>query len=148
MTQSQDVPVRVGLDVQLPEYASKDAAGADVRAYIAESLVIQPGKICIVPTGLFMEIPEGFEVQVRPRSGLAAKSGITVLNTPGTIDADYRGEIKVILINHSESDFIVEPGMRIAQVVLCPVIQARFIQKEELSETARGSGGFGHTGVK
>lgn len=148
MSETQDVLVQAKADVQLPEYASKDAAGADVRAYVTEPLTLKSGETCLVPTGLFMEIPSGFEIQVRPRSGLAAKSGITVLNTPGTVDADYRGEIKVILINHSNSDFIVEPGMRIAQIVLCPVIQARFVPQKELSETARGAGGFGHTGVK
>ena len=134
--------------VELPTYASDLAAGVDVRAHLKHAAIIQPGATALIPTGLRVSIPAGYEIQVRPRSGLALKSGITVLNTPGTIDADYRGEIGVILINHGKFDFIVEPGMRIAQLVVAAVVQAKFIQAESLTTTARGSGGFGHTGVK
>lgn len=135
-------------DVALPHYASLGAAGADVRAYLSEAMVIAPGNSALVPTGLKFAIPDGFEIQVRPRSGLAAKSQVTVLNSPGTIDSDYRGEIKVILINHGKEPFIVEPGMRIAQLVVAPVVKAIFVRTSELSETLRGVNGFGHTGVK
>lgn len=130
----------------LPLYASKGASGADVYAKLNEPLVLKSGESALVPTGLFFEIPEGFEIQVRPRSGLALKNQITVLNTPGTIDSDYRGELKVILINHGLNDFTVEPKMRIAQIVLAKVERAEFILAEELSISDRGSGGFGHTG--
>lgn len=134
--------------ISLPEYASDLASGADVRAFLDEDLVLAPNERAIVPTGLFLEIPSGYEVQIRPRSGLCAKFGVTVLNTPGTIDADYRGEIKVILFNASKEEFVIEPGMRIAQMVVAPVVQAVFLEAEqELSETQRGSGGFGHTGL-
>lgn len=132
--------------VEKPWYASAGAAGADVRACIDQDIILQPGEWKIVPTGLQCEIPQGFEVQVRPRSGLAAKEGVTVLNAPGTIDADYRGEIGVILINHSKKPFTITDQMRIAQLVVAPVIQAIFEDAEELSTTARGKGGFGHTG--
>lgn len=131
----------------LPTYATEEAAGADLRANLSNPLVIAPGKTALVPTGLRFAIPTGYEIQVRPRSGLALKSGITVLNTPGTIDSDYRGEVGVILINHSAVDFTVQPGMRIAQAILSPVIRARFVVREALCETSRGAGGFGHTGV-
>ena len=131
---------------KLPLYASKGASGADVCAHIEEFLILAPGKSALIPTGLFFEIPEGYEIQVRPRSGLALKHQITVLNTPGTIDSDYRGELKVILINHGLSDFIVEPGMRIAQIVLAEVVQAEFREGVELSVSERGGQGFGHTG--
>ncbi len=131
----------------IPVYGSKLAAGADVKACIAEDVILEPGESALIPTGIRMEIPEGFEVQVRPRSGLALKHQITVLNTPGTIDADYRGEIAVILINHGRQPFRITRGMRIAQIVLASVCQARFIPQEELSLTARGEGGFGHTGT-
>lgn len=133
--------------VELPSYASALAAGVDVRAHLKESKIIQSGSTALIPTGLRVSIPAGYEIQVRPRSGLALKSGITVLNSPGTIDADYRGEIGVILINHSKVDFVVEPGMRIAQLVVAPVVQAKFMNAESLTTTARGSGGFGHTGT-
>jgi dUTP pyrophosphatase len=132
----------------LPTYATLGASGADVRAKIESSVVIPPRKSALIPTGLFFEIPQGYEIQVRPRSGLALKEQITVLNSPGTIDADYRGELKVILINHGEKDFEVTPNMRIAQVVVTPVVQARFVLKKNLGETSRGGGGFGSTGVK
>lgn len=135
-------------DATLPHYASLGAAGADVRAYLSEALVIPAGEVALVPTGLKFAIPDGYEIQVRPRSGLAAKSKVTVLNSPGTIDSDYRGEVKVILINHGHEPFTVEPGMRIAQLVVAPVVKAFFAPAKELSETIRGVNGFGHTGVK
>lgn len=132
---------------KVPFYATSGAAGADICASLEQNIVIPPGEIRMIPTGLYFEIPEGYEMQVRPRSGLAAKHGVTVLNTPGTIDSDYRGEVRVILINHSKQDFVVEDGMRIAQVVIAKAIQVEFVHGEELSATARGAGGFGHTGV-
>src|ERR1700722_8664432 len=116
-----------GEEVQLPLYASDEAAGADLHAHIKENIVIPPGRSALIPTGLFFELPSGYEMQIRPRSGLALKNQITVLNTPGTIDSDYRGEVKVILINHGLNDFIVTPKMRIAQAVLAPVVRARFL---------------------
>lgn len=131
----------------IPEYKTIGASGADVCAFLEKSINIPSGKIAIIPTGLFFEIPEGYEIQVRPRSGLAAKNGVTVLNTPGTIDSDYRGELKIILINHGEKDFVVNSGDRIAQIVIASVIQANFKMVESLSETERGNGGFGSTGV-
>lgn len=146
MEQDIEIPILTEADT-LPEYASEEASGADVRAHLASPLVMGPGETALVPTGLFFEIPPGFEIQVRPRSGLAFKNQITVLNTPGTIDSDYRGELKVILINHGKNVFTVEPGMRIAQIVVAPVVQARFIRVDALAESGRGSGGFGHTGV-
>lgn len=133
--------------VIVPEYKTSGAAGADICAHITEDIVIEPGKTAMVPTGLFFEIPEDFEIQVRPRSGLAAKNGVTVLNTPGTIDSDYRGEIKVILINLGTENFTVSNNDRIAQIILAPVYQAYFTKAEKLSDTERGDGGFGHTGV-
>ena len=131
----------------IPEYKTAGAAGADLCALLNEPLTIPAGKFAMVPTGLFFEIPEGYEVQVRPRSGLAAKNGVTVLNTPGTIDSDYRGEIKVILINLGESDFTINSGDRIAQMIVAPVTQANFSITDSLSETERGAGGFGSTGI-
>lgn len=131
----------------IPEYKTKGATGADLCALLESPLTIPAGKFAMVPTGLFFEIPEGYEVQVRPRSGLAAKNGVTVLNTPGTIDSDYRGEIKVILINLGTSDFTVNSGDRIAQMIVAPVTQAQFEITKSLSETERGAGGFGSTGV-
>jgi dUTP pyrophosphatase len=132
----------------LPTYGSLFAAGADIRACIEEDICIESGESALVPSGIRMEIPEGFEIQVRPRSGLALKHQVTVLNTPGTIDSDYRGEVGVILINHGKSSFRVTKGMRIAQVVLARALKAAFVvEKKELSLTARGEGGFGHTGV-
>lgn len=141
------VPVISEEDTELPNYSSADASGADVRAFLKEEILIPSGESRLIPTGLRLAIPSGFEIQIRPRSGLALKNQITVLNTPGTIDADYRGEIGVILINHGKGDFIVQPGMRIAQFVLAPVFQASFILTEELAVTLRGEGGFGHTGT-
>ena len=131
----------------LPAYQSTLASGFDVRAQIAESITLKPGDKTMISTGLSFEIPEGFEIQSRPRSGLAAKNGITVLNTPGTIDADYRGEVKIILINLGQAEFTIHNQDRIAQLILAPVVQAEFELVENLSETERGSGGFGSTGV-
>lgn len=129
-----------------PSYSTFWAAGADIRACITAPVVIKPGERALIPTGLLFEIPEGYEIQVRPRSGLALKHGITCLNSPGTIDSDYRGEIGVILINTGKEDFTVENNDRIAQIVLSPVIRADFVTTGILSETERGSGGFGSTG--
>lgn len=140
------LPHGKGLD--LPRYESPVAAGMDLPAAVTEPMVIKKGARTLVPTGLCVAIPIGYEGQVRPRSGLAIKSGITCLNSPGTIDSDYRGEIKVILANLGDLDFIVERGMRIAQIIFSPVIQASWAEVGELSETDRGEGGFGHTGVK
>ena len=131
----------------LPSYETINSAGMDLRAYLPDGeLVIKPMQRALVPTGLFMEIPVGYEGQVRPRSGLAIKSGITVLNSPGTIDADYRGEVKVILINLSDQDFVIKSGDRIAQLVIAKCEQMEVVEVETLSETERGAGGFGHTG--
>lgn len=130
----------------LPVYKTEGAAGADICAFLSESIVIKKGESAMIPTGLRFEIPLGYEVQVRPRSGLAAKNGVTVLNTPGTIDSDYRGEVKVILINLGKEDFTVNNGDRIAQIIASPVIQADFTLTQSLSETERGEGGFGSTG--
>ena len=132
---------------KIPEYKTVGAAGADVCACLENPLVIESGKTAMIPTGLFFEIPEGYEIQVRPRSGLAAKNGVTVLNTPGTIDSDYRGELKIILINLGSDSFTVNNGDRIAQLVVSPVIQGKFEIVNQINETERGSGGFGHTGV-
>ena len=131
----------------MPAYETINSAGMDLRAYLPDGqMVIKPMQRALVPTGLFMEIPVGYEGQVRPRSGLAIKSGITVLNSPGTIDADYRGEVKVILINLSENDFVINSGDRIAQLVIAKCEQMEVVEVETLSETERGAGGFGHTG--
>jgi dUTP pyrophosphatase len=132
----------------LPEYATSLSAGMDIRANIDSPIVLKPLERKLVPTGLFIALPAGFEAQVRPRSGLAFKKGITVLNTPGTIDADYRGEIGVILVNISSEDFTIEDGERIAQLVIAKHEQASWIEVKELSSTERGAGGFGSTGVK
>jgi len=132
----------------LPAYATEFAAGMDVRAAISEPIVLKPLGRAIVPTGLFLEIPAGYEVQVRPRSGLAAKKGITVLNAPGTIDADYRGEVCVVLVNLSSEEFVVEAGERIAQLVLAKHEVIEWTESESLADSARGVGGFGSTGVK
>jgi dUTP pyrophosphatase len=145
--QKVPVPLLMENEELLPKYATADASGADVRANIKEPVVIEPGAIAIIPSGIRAAIPSGYEIQVRPRSGLAAKNRVTVLNTPGTIDADYRGEICVILINCGKTSFTVAPGMRIAQLVLAPVVQADFILENCLTATTRGEGGFGHTGT-
>lgn len=134
-------------DLALPEYATDQSAGMDLLAAIPAPIVLNPGKTVMVETGLSIALPEGFEAQVRPRSGLAAKHGITVLNSPGTIDADYRGEIKIILINHGNEPFTITRGMRIAQMVVAPVTRIRWQPTSFLSSTARGEGGFGSTGT-
>ena len=132
----------------LPKYETEGSSGLDLAANTDKQIKILPGKSEIIPTGLAVAIPKNFEIQIRPRSGLAAKSQISVLNTPGTIDADYRGELKVILINLSNKVFVVEKGLRIAQMVLCPVVKATLKEVTELENTERGSGGFGSTGIK
>ncbi|KEQ03951.1 dUTP diphosphatase [Pseudorhizobium pelagicum] len=138
-----------GGDLPLPAYETPGAAGMDLRAAVAEGepLTLQPGERALVPTGFVFEVPDGFEAQVRPRSGLAFKHGITCLNTPGTIDSDYRGEVKVLLINLGQEAFVVSRGMRIAQMVVAPVTQVRVMERSEASTTPRGAGGFGSTGV-
>ena len=137
-----------GADLPLPDYATAQSAAVDLQAAIDGVQVIAPGKRAMIETGIAIALPVGFEAQVRPRSGLAAKNGVTVLNSPGTIDADYRGEIKVILINHGDAAFEIERGMRIAQLVVAPVTQVAWQAVDDLDETARGSGGFGSTGTK
>ena len=139
---------RLSKKVLLPKYATDGSSGLDLAAFINEKIEIKPGKSKIIPTGLAVAIPKNFEIQIRPRSGLAAKNQISILNTPGTIDADYRGELKVILINLGDKSFIVEQGLRIAQMVICPIVKAKFKEVETLEDTKRGSGGFGSTGVK
>jgi dUTP pyrophosphatase len=139
---------RLSKNISLPKYETDGSSGMDLAANIENKIEIAPGKSAIIPTGLSVSIPKNFEIQIRPRSGLAAKNRISVLNTPGTIDADYRGELKVILINLGDTAFIVEKGLRIAQMVLCPVIKATLKEVETLEETKRGSGGFGSTGIK
>jgi dUTP pyrophosphatase len=134
--------------VSTPKYQTLDSSGMDIAAYIKTNIIINPGEKALVSTGFSIAIPRGHEVQIRPRSGLAAKKNITVLNTPGTIDADYRGEIKIILINLGKEKFIIENKDRIAQMVVCPVVQANLEEVKELSDTHRGSGGFGSTGTK
>ncbi|MCK4939055.1 MAG: dUTP diphosphatase [Rhodospirillaceae bacterium] len=136
-----------GDGLALPEYATALSAGVDLLAAVTSDIAIKPGERCLVPTGLAIELPPGFEAQVRPRSGLAIKNGITVLNSPGTIDADYRGEISVILINHSNEDFTISRGHRIAQMVVAPVTHVSWAKKEDLNESARGENGFGSTGT-
>lgn len=144
---TQDVPTQKEEGAELPHYGSEEAAGADVRAYLKKEVTLEPGESKLIPTGLRFAIPRGYEIQVRPRSGLALKHGITVLNTPGTIDSDYRGEVGIILINHGKSTFTVTPNMRIAQLVFAPVMQACYKEEECLGVTERGEGGFGHTGT-
>ena len=139
---------KLSKDISLPKYETDGSSGMDLAANIEDKIEIAPGKSAIIPTGLSVSIPKNFEIQIRPRSGLAAKNKISVLNTPGTIDADYRGELKVILINLSDIAFTIEKGLRIAQMVLCPVIKATLKEVETLEETKRGSGGFGSTGAK
>ena len=139
---------RLSKEVPLPKYETDGSSGFDIAAFIEKNIEIKPGKSKIIPTGLAVAIPKNFEIQIRPRSGLAAKNQISVLNTPGTIDADYRGELKVILINLSDKIFVVEKGLRIAQMVLCPVVKANLREVEFLEDTKRGTSGFGSTGVK
>jgi dUTP pyrophosphatase len=147
----EDVMVRVTRapgcdDIPLPEYATEYSAGVDLRAAVNETLVVAPGQRTLVPTGLHISLPPGFEAQIRPRSGLAIKNGISLVNTPGTIDADYRGEIRIILINHGQEDFAINRGDRIAQMVIARHARATFELADSLDETKRGAGGFGHTG--
>ncbi|HCJ82896.1 MAG: deoxyuridine 5'-triphosphate nucleotidohydrolase [Chlamydiae bacterium GWC2_50_10] len=145
----QRVEIKVSLaeGAELPLYATEHAAGADLFAYMDKEILLSPKERILVPTGLRLALPFGFEAQIRPRSGLALKEGITVLNTPGTIDSDYRGEIKILLINLGSEPFVIQPRMRLAQLVISPVLQALFIEEELLAKTYRGEGGFGHTGV-
>lgn len=133
---------------QLPAYATPESAGMDLRANVAEPVVLHPLERRIIPTGLYMALPPGYEAQVRPRSGLAFKHGVTVLNSPGTIDSDYRGELGVLLVNLSNEDFTIQAGERIAQMVIARHEQGEFVEVEELDDTERGAGGYGHTGVK
>ena len=139
---------RLSKNISLPKYETDGSSGMDLSANIEKEIEIAPGKTSIIPTGLAVAIPKNFEIQIRPRSGLAAKNQVSVLNTPGTIDADYRGELKVILINLGKNTFKVEKGLRIAQMILCPVVKATFKEVDVLEETRRGSGGFGSTGTK
>lgn len=136
-----------GADLELPSYETDDAAGMDLRAAVTDDVVLAPGERALIPTGLAIALPSGYEAQVRPRSGLALRNGISLVNTPGTIDADYRGEVGVILINHGTEAFTVDRGMRVAQMVIAPVTQASWLETDNLSDTARGAGGFGSTGT-
>jgi len=136
-----------GEDIPLPKYMSKHAAGMDLFAAVDDPITIASGERALIPTGISIALPEGYEAQVRPRSGLAVKSGVSVLNTPGTIDADYRGEVGVILVNHDSAPFVVKRGDRVAQMVIKEVVRAEFEEVVELDETHRNEGGFGHTGV-
>jgi len=133
-------------DIELPHYTTYGSAGMDIRAAVKDEFILKAGGIDLIPTNLIVEIPEGFEIQVRPRSGLAFKHGIGILNSPGTIDSDYRGEVKIIMMNFGKEDFTIKRGERIAQLVLSKVYKAFFEEKEELLKTKRGEGGFGHTG--
>ena len=139
---------RLSKNIKLPKYETEGSSGMDLSANLNSNIKIYPGETSIIPTGISVSIPKNFEIQIRPRSGLAAKNQISVLNTPGTIDADYRGEIKVILINLSKKAFVVEKGARIAQMVLSPIEKAKIKEVENLEKTGRGSGGFGSTGTK
>lgn len=133
---------------QLPQYSTRNSAGLDLRANVEEPVLLRPFQRALIPTGLYISLPEGYEAQVRPRSGLALKHGITVLNTPGTIDADYRGEVGVILVNLGQEDFVVNDGERIAQMVVAKYEQVELLPVEALDDTERGAGGFGHSGIK
>jgi len=139
---------RLSTDVVLPKYETIGSSGMDLAAYIETNINLEPGKSIVISTGLSVAIPQGFEIQIRPRSGLAVKKKISVLNTPGTIDADYRGEIKVILINLGNNPFLIENGLRIAQMVVCPIIKAQLVEVKDLDNTIRGQGGFCSTGTK
>jgi dUTP diphosphatase len=146
-----DVELRIvrlphGADLPLPAYQSAHAAGLDLMAAVQTPVTLTPGERCLVPCGIAIALPDGFEAQVRPRSGLAARNGVTVLNTPGTIDADYRGEIKVLLINLGNDPVLLHPGDRVAQLVIAPVVRAAIEEVDNLQDTVRGEGGFGHTG--
>lgn len=135
-------------DIPLPTYATEGSAGMDIRAAVNDELIIEPGKVALVPTNLSVEIPKGFEIQVRPRSGLAANHSIGILNSPGTIDSDYRGEVKIILMNFGDKPFAIHRGDRIAQLVVSKVYSAKIVETENLNSSSRGDGGFGHTGKK
>ena len=139
---------RLSKNIELPKYETNGSSGMDLSANIEKQIKIEPGKTSIIPTGVSVSIPKNFEIQIRSRSGLAAKSQISVLNSPGTIDADYRGELKVILINLGNKTFVVEKGARIAQMVLCPIVKAKFKEVDSLDDTDRGASGFGSTGFK
>ena len=141
-----NVKITLQNGAKVPVYATDGSAGADLSALLASDFVLRAGEFALIPTGISIELPKGYEAQVRPRSGLAAKFGITVLNAPGTIDSDYRGEVKVILINHSKNDYIIRNGDRIAQMVVSPCLQADFTAELSLNQTGRGCGGFGSTG--
>ena len=143
-----EIKVKAEPGVEIPCYKTSGAAGADIQAHLSEPVVIKKGCRAMIPTGLYFEIPEGYEIQVSPRSGLSAKNGVTVLNTPGTIDSDYRGEVKVILINLGDEDFVVNDKERIAQIIVAPVTIGKFKCVSELASSERGAGGFGSTGVK
>jgi len=133
-------------NIKLPTYKTSGSSGMDLMAYIKNKITINPGKTAMIPTGIALAIPKNYEIQIRPRSGLAAKKGISVLNTPGTVDADYRGEIKIILINLSKKLFVVKSGDRIAQMILCPIVKGKLKEVKKLPRTIRGKGGFGSTG--
>lgn len=135
-------------DLPLPDYETVGSSGMDIRAALSDSMVLEPGQRALIPTGLKMAVPKGYEIQVRPRSGLAWRDGITMLNTPGTIDSDYRGEVKLLAVNLGEKPFKIEHGDRIAQIVVCPVMHVAVIESDDLSESSRGDGGFGSTGLK
>ena len=137
---------KLNKNIKLPTYKTSGSSGMDLVAYLKKKITINPGKIAIIPTGIAIAIPKNYEIQIRPRSGLAAKNGISVLNTPGTVDSDYRGEIKIILINLSKKSFVVKSGDRIAQMILCPVAKGKLQEVKNLPKTVRGKGGFGSTG--
>ena len=141
-----DIIIELAGSGKIPTYETKGSSGADIYAAIDRGLIINPGQRVTIPTGFKVKIPEGYEIQVRPRSGLAAKHGIGILNSPGTIDSDYRGEIKIIIINFGKEDFVIQPAERIAQLVVSKVYTAKFIETNDLNNTSRGEGGFGHTG--
>jgi dUTP pyrophosphatase len=141
------VKIKITSDARIPEYQSRGSSGADVFACLESPVEIKQGEIKLISTGIYIELPEGYEAQMRPRSGLAIKHGITLLNTPGTVDSDYRGEIKIIAANFGNKPFIVENGMRIAQMVICRVDRCEFIKVDDINATQRNDGGFGHTGI-
>lgn len=141
------VTIKVEKGATIPHYQTEGSAGADIYAFLEEDLIVNPGERALVPTGISIEIPDGYEAQIRPRSGLALKHGLTLLNAPGTIDADYRGEVKIILINHGDTEFRITNRMRIAQMVFTKIYRGRFIENTELKVTARNEGGFGHSGI-
>lgn len=141
------VKMKVSPRASIPEYKTVGSSGADISACLKSSVTLQHGEIALIPTGISIELPHGYEAQIRPRSGLAMRYGVTLLNTPGTVDSDYRGEIKIILANFGKNPFVVENGMRIAQIVFCKVYRGDFIQTDEIDVTDRNNGGFGHTGI-